>query len=88
METIRLMVALASQREWSIYYLDMKFAFLHGELNENVFVEQLCGHVQKGNEQKVYKLEKLTDITTKPLKLNTFVKLRGQLEVCYETNVN
>ena len=58
METIRLVVALAAQRGWSIYQLDVKFAFLHGELNEEIFIEQPCGYVQKGNEQKVYKLKK------------------------------
>ncbi|RVW97638.1 Retrovirus-related Pol polyprotein from transposon TNT 1-94 [Vitis vinifera] len=58
METIQLVVALAAQRGWSIYQLDVKFAFLHGELNEEIFIEQPCGYVQKGNEQKVYKLNK------------------------------
>ena len=36
----------------------MKSAFLYGDLNEKVFVEQPCGYVQKGHEQKVYKLKK------------------------------
>lgn len=58
METIRLVVALAAQRWWSIYQLDVKSAFLHGELNQEIFVEQPCGYVQKENEQKVYKLKK------------------------------
>lgn len=58
METIRLVVAIAAQRGWTIYQLGVKSAFLHGELNEEVFVEQPCGYVQKGNEQKVYKLKK------------------------------
>lgn len=58
METIRLVVALAAQKGWIIYQLDVKSAFLHGELNEEVFVEQPCGYVQKGNEHKVYKLKK------------------------------
>ena len=53
METIRLVVALAAQRGWSIHQLDVKSAFLHGELNEEVFVEQPCGYVQKGHEHKV-----------------------------------
>jgi len=58
METIRLVVALAAQRGWTIYQLDVKSAFLYGELNEEVFVEQPCGYVQKGHEHKVYKLKK------------------------------
>ena len=58
METIQLVVALTAQRGWTIYQLDVKSAFLHGKLNEVVFVEQPCGYLQKGNEQKVYKLKK------------------------------
>jgi hypothetical protein len=58
METIRLVVALAAQRGWTIYQLDVKSAFLYGELNEEIFVDQPCGYVQKGNEHKVYKLKK------------------------------
>ena len=58
METIRLVVARAAQRSWSIYQLDVKSAFLYGDLNEEVIVEQPCRYVQKGHEQKVYMLKK------------------------------
>jgi hypothetical protein len=58
METIQLVVALAAQRGWAIYQLDVKSAFLYGELNEEVFLEQPCGYVQKEHEHKVYKLKK------------------------------
>ncbi|KAL5844965.1 hypothetical protein ACOSQ4_010923 [Xanthoceras sorbifolium] len=58
METIRLVVACAAQRGWDIYQLDVKSAFLYGELNEEVFVQQPCGYIQKGHEHKVYKLKK------------------------------
>ncbi|KAL0420697.1 UNVERIFIED_CONTAM: Retrovirus-related Pol polyprotein from transposon RE1 [Sesamum latifolium] len=58
METIRLILALAAQKQWTIYQLDVKSAFLHGELKENVLVEQPRGYVKKGKEQKVYKLKK------------------------------
>lgn len=58
METIRLVVALAAQKGWTIYQLDVKSAFLHGELEETVYLDQPCGYVQKGDEHKVYKLKK------------------------------
>lgn len=50
METIQLVIALAAQRGWTIYQLDVKSAFFHGKLDEVVFVEQPCGYVQKGKE--------------------------------------
>ena len=52
------MISLAALKEWTIYQLDVKSAFLHGELSEEVFVEQPPGYEQKGNEQKVYRLKK------------------------------
>ena len=55
-ETIRLILASAAQQNWSIYQLDVKSAFLYGELEEEVFVEQPCGYVKKGCEEKVYRL--------------------------------
>jgi hypothetical protein len=38
--------------------LDVKSAFLHGNLEEQVFVEQPFGHIKIGNEHKVYRLKK------------------------------
>ena len=58
METMGLVIAFAAQKGWAIHQLDVKSAFLHGELVEDVFVEQPCGYVEKGNEEKVYKLKK------------------------------
>ncbi|RVW13626.1 Retrovirus-related Pol polyprotein from transposon RE1 [Vitis vinifera] len=58
MDTVRMIIALAAQRNWTIYQLDVKSAFLHGELSEEVFVEQPRGYEQKDNPHKVYKLKK------------------------------
>ena len=57
-ETIRLIIGLASSKGWEIHHLDVKTAFLHGELKEEVFVEQPEGFLVKGKETKVYKLKK------------------------------
>ena len=40
METIRLVVALATNEDWSLHQLDVKSAFLNGPLEEEVYVQQ------------------------------------------------
>lgn len=52
-DTIRTVIAFASLRGWSIYQLDVKSAFLHGELTETVYVEQPLGYVLKGKEESI-----------------------------------
>ncbi|GKV32824.1 hypothetical protein SLEP1_g41395 [Rubroshorea leprosula] len=52
MDTIRLVIALAAQNSWPIYRLDVKLAFLHGDLQEHVFVDQPPGYVKFGFEHK------------------------------------
>jgi hypothetical protein len=44
-------------QELNVYQLDVKSAFLHGELVENVNIEQPVGYQKEGND-KVYKLSK------------------------------
>ena len=57
-ETIRLIIALAGSQGWEVHHLDVKTAFLHGELKEEVFVSQPEGFVVSGEEHKVYKLKR------------------------------
>lgn len=58
LDTVRTVIALAAQKEWDLYQLDVKSAFLNGELKEEVYVQQPQGFVTKGQEEKVYKLKK------------------------------
>ena len=57
-ESIRLLISLASAKGWELHHLDVKTAFLHGELNEEVYVTQPEGFEKKGEEHKVFKLSK------------------------------
>lgn len=57
-DTIRLIIAIAAQRRWKVLQLDVKSAFLHGELEEDVYIEQPRGFELKENGEKVYKLRK------------------------------
>ncbi|CAJ2661986.1 unnamed protein product [Trifolium pratense] len=58
METIRLVTALAHYNRWSMHQMDVKCAFLNGPLEEEVYVVQPPGFIDKENESKVYKLNK------------------------------
>ncbi|XP_072986566.1 uncharacterized mitochondrial protein AtMg00820-like [Typha latifolia] len=43
MDTVRIVIPLAAQRGWTLFQLDVKYAFLYGTLSENVYVDQLKG---------------------------------------------
>jgi hypothetical protein len=58
LDTVRLFLAMAANRGWQVHHLDVKSAFLHGELEEEVYVSQPEGYVVEGKEQYVLKLSK------------------------------
>ena len=58
MESIRLLLALAAAKDWRVHQLDIKSAFLNGELVETVFVRQPPGFAIKGTEHRVLRLRK------------------------------
>ena len=56
--TIRVLVALASIYKLHIHQMDVKTAFLNGDLDEEIYMQQPEGFVVKGQEKKVCKLNK------------------------------
>ncbi|KAJ9554165.1 hypothetical protein OSB04_018210 [Centaurea solstitialis] len=58
LDTIRLILAVAAQKRWEVLQLDVKSAFLQGNLEEKVYVQQPLGFEKRGEEEKVYLLHK------------------------------
>nr|GEW32407.1 retrovirus-related Pol polyprotein from transposon TNT 1-94 [Tanacetum cinerariifolium] len=57
-KTVRVILALAAQMQWTIFQFDVKSAFLNGELKEDVYVQQPEYFEVAEEEHKVYKLKK------------------------------
>nr|GEY06044.1 retrovirus-related Pol polyprotein from transposon TNT 1-94 [Tanacetum cinerariifolium] len=57
-KAIRIFVANASYKNMMIFEMDVKTAFLNGELQEEVYVSQPEGFVDQNNPSHVYKLKK------------------------------
>lgn len=57
-DTIRVILAIAAEKGWNVFQLDVKSAFLHEDLMEEVFVEQPQGFEVSNGSNKVYKLKK------------------------------
>jgi hypothetical protein len=53
-----MLIALAAGEGWEIHHMDVKSAFLNGDLHEQVYVQQSAGFIKSGEEHKVLKLHK------------------------------
>jgi hypothetical protein len=58
LETIRVLIALSAQGNWEIHHMDVKSAFLNGDLHEEVYVTQPPGFQNPEKGQLVLKLNK------------------------------
>ncbi|KAL8125961.1 hypothetical protein AgCh_013308 [Apium graveolens] len=58
LEAIRIFLAYAAHKKFTVFQMDVKSAFLNGELEEEVYVEQPPGFVDSKFPHHVYKLDK------------------------------
>ena len=58
LESIRILLAYANHHDITLYQMDIKSAFLNGEIEEEVYVKQPPGFVNPKKPNHVYKLHK------------------------------
>ncbi|GJR38394.1 gag-pol polyprotein [Tanacetum coccineum] len=58
METIRIFLAYATHKSFTVFQMDVKTSFLHGTLKEDVYVSQPEGFIDVDHPSHVYKLKK------------------------------
>jgi hypothetical protein len=59
-------MTLALSRDWPAHHLDVKNAFLHGNLMETVYSTQPVGFVDPAHLDMVYKLKSLYSLKQPP----------------------
>jgi hypothetical protein len=58
MNTIRALISIAANNKWKLFQMDVKNAFLHGDLQEEVYMDIPPGFNSRETEGKVCKLKK------------------------------
>jgi hypothetical protein len=58
LESVRLLLAFAAHGNWEVHHMDVKSAFLNGDLMEEVYVHQPPRFCDTKHEGKVLKLNK------------------------------
>jgi Reverse transcriptase (RNA-dependent DNA polymerase) len=77
--TIRTMLSVAAHREWKVWQYDVTTAFLHGDIDADVYMMQAPGFVDGAG--KVYKLQKCL-YGLKQAPRAWYAKLSSVLEKC------
>ena len=57
MNSIRLVLSLVALHNWEVHQMDVKSTFLHGDLQEEIYMEQPPGYVQN-NSSLVCRIKK------------------------------
>jgi hypothetical protein len=57
-DSLRVIIAIAAERDLELYQLDVKTAFLNGIIDEEIYIAQPEGYIKQGREREVCRLNK------------------------------
>ena len=58
LKSIRILLSIAAHYDYEVWQMDVKTAFLNGNLDECIYMVQPDGYIQEGQENKVCKLKR------------------------------
>ena len=58
LKSIRILLSIAACLDYEIWQIDVKTAFLNGYLEEDIYMAQADGFINKDQQNKIYKLLK------------------------------
>ena len=90
MDSIRLVLAIAASKRWEVNHMDVKSAFLHGDLQEDIYMQQSEGFQE--DPSLVCRLNKsLYGLKQSPrawyAKMDNFLLSLGLVRCKYDPNV-
>eukprot|EP00253_Pinus_taeda_P014519 PITA_14519 len=89
MNSIRLVLSLAASLKWEVHQMDVKSAFLHGDLHEEIFMEQPIGFIQTDSSLVCRLKKSLYGLKQAPrawyAKMDSFL-LESSFSRCYSDN--
>eukprot|EP00253_Pinus_taeda_P002725 PITA_02725 len=87
--SIRLVLSLAASLKWEVHQMDVKSAFLHGDLHEEIYMEQPIGFIQTDSSLVCRLNKSLYGLKRAPrawyAKMDSFL-LESSFSRCYSDN--
>nr|GEX64015.1 hypothetical protein [Tanacetum cinerariifolium] len=89
LEVVRLFIAYAAHKSFTVYQMDVKTAILYGPLKEEVYVNQPDGFVDPYHPDKVYRLKKaLYGLKQAPRAYKFEMSMMGELKFFLGIQIN
>eukprot|EP00253_Pinus_taeda_P024075 PITA_24075 len=89
MNSVRLVLSLAASFKWEVHQMDVKFAFLHGDLHEEIYMEQPIGFIQTDSSLVCRLKKSLYGLKQSPrawyAKMDSFL-LESDFSMCHSDN--